>query len=176
MSSSGKITGRPQHLETSTVTISASDATGTTASTSFAWTIQGNPTVTRLSLSGVGAGRPQLSFMITAGRDAPKLKTVTVALPKALRFTRSRATVTATGVGGRHVRYSVALKNGALVLTFRAPALQIHVTVVYPRLQASGDLVAQIARHRASRLQLTVRTTDALKLTTRLTAKVTPQT
>ena len=175
MSASGKITGRPQHLETSTVTISASDAAGTTASTSFAWTIQGNPALSGLSLTGVGAGRPQLSFMITAGRDAPKLKTVTVALPKALRFTKSHATVTATGVGGRHVRYRVALKNGSLVLTFPTPALQIHVTVVSPRLQASSGLVAQIARHRASRLQLTVRSTDALKLTTHLTAKVTPR-
>jgi hypothetical protein len=175
MSSSGKITGRPQRLGTSTVTISASDAAGAKASTSFAWTIQGNPTLSGLSLSGVGVARPRLSFTITAGRDAPKLKTVTMALPKALRFTKSHATVTATGVGGRHVRYRVALKNGSLVLTFPTPALQIHVTVVSPRLQASSGLVAQIARHRASRLQLTVRSTDALKLTTHLTAKVTPR-
>jgi subtilase family serine protease len=174
MSSSGKVTGRPRHVGTSTVTISASDAAGASAHTTFAWTIQTNPALTHLSLSGVGASRPRLSFTLAAGRDAPKLKTVTVALPRALRFTRSRATVTVTGLHGRHVNYSVALKNGTLVLTFRTPALQIHVTVAHPRLQASGGLVAELASHRASRLQLTVRTTDALKLTTRLTAKVQP--
>jgi hypothetical protein len=174
MSSSGKITGHPRHLGTSTVTVSASDPAGTTAQTSFAWTIEAKPALTQVSLSGVGARRPRLSFTLTAGRDAPKLKTVAVALPNVLRFTRSRATVTVTGLGGRHVTYSVALKNGALVFTFRSPALQIHVTVAYPRLQASDGLVAQVAGHHASRLQLTVRTTDALKLATRLTPKVSP--
>jgi hypothetical protein len=34
--------------------------------------------------------------------------------------------------------------------------------------------VSSLARHRASRLGLTVRATDALKLTTRLTARVKP--
>jgi hypothetical protein len=175
MSSSGRVTGRPRHLGTSNVTVSAADAGGTTAHTSFAWTIQGNPTLTHLSLSGVGAGRPKLAFTVTAGQDAPKLKTVTVALPGALSFTKSRTTVTVTGVGGRRVTYSVALKHGALVFTFRTPARQIHVTVASPRLQASGGLVSQLARHRASRLTFTVRTTDALKLTTRLTAKAKPR-
>jgi subtilase family serine protease len=174
MSSSGRVTGRPRHLGTSSVTINAADAAGTTSRISFAWTVQANPTLTRLSLSGAGGARPRLSFTLTAGRDAPKLKTVTVGLPGALRFSGSRATVSVTGVGGRHVKYSVALKHGSLVLTFRTPALQIHVTIAYPRLQASGGLVAQIARHRASRLTLTVHTTDALRLTTRLTAKVRP--
>ncbi len=174
MSSSGKITGTPRHLGTTTVTITASDAAGTAAQTSFAWTVQDNPTVTRLSLSGVRGGRPKLSFTLTAGRDAPKLKTVTVGLPGALRFSRSRATVSVTGVGGRHVTYTVALKHGSLVFTFRTPALQIRVTIASPRLQASGGLVAQLVRHRASRLTLTMHTTDALKLTTRLTAKVKP--
>ncbi len=172
--SSGKVSGRPQRLGNSTVTVTATDTGGTTAHTSFAWTIQANPTLARVSLSHVGAARPKLSFTLVAGRDAPKLRTVNVALPSGLRFTRSRATVAVTGQGGRHVRYTVALKRGSLVLTFKTAAQELHVTITYPRLQASGGLVSQLARHRSSRLTLTVRATDALKRTTRLGAKVTP--
>ena len=172
--STGKVSGRPRHLGTSAVTVTASDTADTSAHTSFAWTIQANPTLSHLSLSQIGAARPKLSFVVAAGRDAPKLKTVNVALPSGLQFSRSRATVAVTGRGGRHVRYSVSLKHGSLVLTFQSPAQQLHVTVAYPRLRASGGLVSQLVRHRSSRLTLSVRTTDALKRTTRLTAKVRP--
>jgi hypothetical protein len=172
--SSGKITGRPRHLGTSTVTVTAANAVGAAAHVSFAWTIQTKPTLSRVSLSRVGAARPQLSFMLTAGRDAPKLKTVTVTLPRGLRFTNSRATVSVTGRGNRRIRYSVSLQHGTLVLKLTTAAQQVHVTISYPRLQAGGSLVSALARHHASRVSLTVRATDAFKLTTRLTTRVKP--
>jgi subtilase family serine protease len=174
-SSSGKITGRPRHLGTSTVTVSADNVVGATARVSFAWTIQAKPTLSRVSLSRVGSARPRLSFMVTAGRDAPKLKAVSVTLPRGLRFTHARATVSVTGRGNHRVRYTVSLQHGTLVLKFASPAQQLHVTVTYPRLQAGGSLVSDLARHHASRVGLTVRATDALKLTTRLTAKFKPR-
>lgn len=173
--SNGKITGRPSHLGTSTVTIAASDPAGTTSRTSFAWTIQTNPTLSHVSLSGVGTARPRLSFMLAAGRDAPNLKTVTLTLPRGLRFTRARAKVNVTGRGNHRLRSTVSLQHGTLVLRLNTPAQQVHVTVTYPRLQAGGSLVSDLARHRASRLGLTVRATDALKRTTRLTTKVKPR-
>jgi subtilase family serine protease len=174
-SSSGKVTGRPRRLGTSTVTVTATNAVGAAAHVAFAWTIQTKPTLSRVSLSRVGAARPGLSFTITAGRDAPKLKSVSVTLPRGLRFTRSRATVKVTGRGNRRVKYTVSLQHGTLVLKLRTAAPQVHVTITYPRLQAGGSLVSALARHRASRVGLTVRATDALKRTTRLTAKVKPR-
>ena len=174
-SSSGKITGRPRHRGTSTVTITASNATGTTARTSFAWTIQGKPTLSHVSVSRVGTARPRLSFTLTSGRGAPKLKNASVALPRGLRFTRSRAKVTVTGRGNRRLKYSVSLQHRALVIKLRHPTQQIHVTVTYPRLQARGSLVSRLARHRASRVVLAVRATDALRRTTRVTAKIRPR-
>jgi Putative Ig domain len=174
-SSSGKITGRPRRIGTSTVTVTAADANGATARMAFPWTVQTKPALSRVSLSRVGAARPQLSFMLTAGRDAPKLKSVTVTLPRGLRFTRAHATISVTGRGNRRVRYHVSLQHGTLVLKLTTPAQQLHVTITYPRLQARGSLVSALARHRASRVALTVRATDALKLTTRLTAKVKPR-
>ena len=152
-----------------------SNPAGTLSRTSFAWTIQTKPTLSKVSLSRVGAARPKLSFTLSAGRDAPKLKTATVTLPRGLRFARSHATVKVTGLGGRRVKYSVSLQHGTLVLKLKNPALRLHVTIGYPRLRAGGSLVASLARHRASRVSLTVRTTDALRRTTRLSAKVKPR-
>ncbi len=62
------------------------------------------------------------------------------------------------------------------MLKLKTAAQQVHVTIGYPRLQAGGSLVADMARHNASRVSLTVRATDGLKRTTRLTAKVKPRT
>jgi hypothetical protein len=174
-SASGKITGRPRRLGTSTVTVTADNVVGATARVSFAWTIQAKPKLSRVSLSGVGSARPRLSFMLTAGRDAPKLKSVSVTLPRGLRFTRAHATVSVAGRGNRRVRYTVSLQHGTLVLRLRSPGRQVHVTIVYPRLQAGGSLVSDLARHHGTRVGLTVRATDALKRTTRLTAKFKPR-
>jgi hypothetical protein len=113
--------------------------------------------------------------MLTAGRDAPKLKTATVALPRGLSFTRSHATVTVTGRGNRRIRYTVSLQHGTLVIKVSTPAQQLHVTISHPRLQAGGSLAANLARHRSTHVSLTVRAADAIKRTTRLTAKVKPR-
>jgi hypothetical protein len=174
-SSNGKITGRLRRVATSTVTITATDPAGTTAQTSFAWTVQGNPALSHLSLTKVGAARPRLSFMLTAGRDAPQLKTVTVALPSGLTFTRSRSTITVTGVGNHRLKFTASLQHGTLVLKLRRTSQQVHVTIAYPRIQARGSLAPLIASHHSSPVTVTVRATDALKLTTKLTAQVKPQ-
>jgi hypothetical protein len=172
--SSGKITGRPTRLGTSTSTITVSDAAGTAARTTFTWTIQTDPTLSRVALADVGAARPKLSFTVTAGRSAPRLATVTVALPRGLRFTRSRATVSATGVGNRRLKLTASLQHGTLVLKVNRTSSQVHVTIAYPRMKADSRLAAAVASRRSARLTITVRPTDALRRTTNLTAKIRP--
>jgi hypothetical protein len=174
--SSGKISGRPRRLETSTVTVAVSDAAGTTARTAFDWTIQGNPTMSHVSLTDVGAARPMLSFTLAAGRGAPLVKSVRVTLPRGLRFTGSAATVGVTGLGGRRLKFTVTLQRGTLVVKLRRAARQERVTITYPRIEASDSLAALVVRHGASRVALAVKVTDALKLTTRLTSQVKPST
>jgi len=172
--STGRITGRPTRIGKSTVTVVVGDSAGTTAQTTFDWTIEGAPTVSHVSLSSVGAGRPRLSFTVTAGRDEPGLKTISVTLPRGLSFSKSRATITVTGPKGKHLKFTVGLQHGALVVTAKTATPRMRITVSSPRLAASGSLTAAIARHQASRLTLTVKVTDAEKLTTRLTAKTRP--
>jgi subtilase family serine protease len=172
--STGRITGRPNRLGKFTVTIAVANAVGTTSQTTFGWTIQGAPTLSHLSLSSVGLARPRLSFTMTAGRGAPSIKTVNVTLPRGLHFTSSRSTVTVTGPKGKRLRLTTRLVRGALVLTLRTATPQAHVTISSPRLAASGSLTSAIARHQAGRVTLTMRVTDADKLTTRLSTKIKP--
>jgi len=172
--STGKIAGRPKRLGKSTVTLTVADSVGTTAQTTFAWTIQGAPTVSHVSLSSVGAARPRLSFTLTAGRGAPSIKSINVGLPRGLHFTSSRSTVTVTGRKGKHLKFTARLVHGALVLTVRTATPQTHVTISSPRLAASGSLTSAIARHQAGRVTLTMRVTDADRLTTRLSQKIKP--
>ena len=172
--SSGKIKGRARHIGTSTVTVTVSDSLGTSARTSFAWTIQSAPAVSRVSLTGVGAARPKLSFTVTAGRDAPKLQSLSIGLPRGLSFTNSRATVTVSGLRVKHLRFIASLERGTLTLKLKTAAQQVRVTISYPRLQAGGSLVSQLAGHRSTPVTITVHVTDAARLGTKLTSKIRP--
>ncbi len=169
--STGKVTGKPDRLGTSTVTVTATDAADTTTETSFRWTIENPPTVTHVSLSSVGASRPRLSFTVAAGRNEPALKSISIVLPRGLHFTKSRSTVSVTGARGKHLRFTASLKDGGLVVTLRTATAQARITISSPRLAASGSLTAALARHQTTRVTVTVRVTDAVKLTTRLTGK-----
>jgi subtilase family serine protease len=169
--STGKVTGKPKRLGTSTVTVTATDAADTTTQTTFRWTIENPPALSRVSLSSVGASRPTLSFTVAAGRNEPALKSISIVLPRGLHFTKSRSTVSVTGPRGRHLRFTASLKDGGLVVTLRTATSQARITISSPRLAASGSLTSALARHQATRVTLTVRVTDAVRLTTRLTGK-----
>jgi subtilase family serine protease len=175
INSSGTVNGRPRHIGTSVVTVSASDQAGTMGHTTFAWTIQGNPTLSRVSLSSVGSARPTLSFTVTAGRGAPQMRTLDVTLPRGLRFTASGARVTVSGRRVKHLRFSASLQHGTLVLKLRTAAQQVRVTISYPRLRAGGGLVSQLARHHSTRVTVTVRVTDTRNLTTKLASRLRPR-
>ena len=172
--STGKITGQPQRIGTSTVTVSVSDAAGTTNKATFEWIVQGAPTISHLSLSRVGAAHPRLSFIVAAGRNEPSIKSVNITLPRGLHFTKSGATVTVTGPKGKHLKFTARLVRGALMLTLKTASPQVHVTISSPRLAASSSLTAALARHHTERVTVTVRVTDAGKVTTRLSKKLKP--
>jgi hypothetical protein len=116
----------------------------------------------------VGSSKPRLSFVLAAGRGAPLLKTVSVALPGGLSFSRSRSTVSVTGRGGRRLRFTVSLRHGTLVLGLRSPGPQARVTIAFPRIRSSAGLAA----HHSTLMTLTVRVTDALRRTTPLKTRV----
>ena len=95
--STGKITGQPKRIGNSTVTVIVADSAGTTAQTTFDWTIEGAPTVSHLSLSSVGAGRPRLSFTVRPGATSPRSRRSSLPCRAACTSRSPAPTVTVTG-------------------------------------------------------------------------------
>ena len=59
-------------------------------------------------------------------------------------------------------------------MTLKTASSQVHVIVSSPRLAASDSLTAALARHQSEEVTVTMRVTDAAKLTTRLSKKLKP--
>jgi hypothetical protein len=130
--------------------------------------IQGKPALSRVSLSGVRSAPPHLSFTLAAGRGAPLIKTVSIASPRGLHFTRSHPTVSVSGSRGKHLRFTVSLRHGALVIKLKKPARQVHVALAYPRLRTSAGKLSK-------RVTISAWVTDANSLATKLSKKVRPR-
>ncbi|HUE27552.1 MAG TPA: protease pro-enzyme activation domain-containing protein, partial [Solirubrobacteraceae bacterium] len=56
--STGRISGKPNRIGSSSVLVSATDRGLSLRAASWTWKVQGAPTVSRVSLSGVGSGHP----------------------------------------------------------------------------------------------------------------------
>jgi subtilase family serine protease len=172
---SGRITGRPHAVGTWTVGVAALEQSLAVRSAFFTWRVQGQPTVSETSLSGVGAGHPKLGFTITAGRNAPALKGVSIGLPKGLSFTRASRTVTVTGAGGRRIGFAYGLVSGRLVITLTSTANQIRITVSNAAIRVTPGLSANARSNRAGTIGVTVKATDAGRRSTSLTARFKPR-
>ena len=116
----GLITGRPTRAGRFTVRASAHDSQSQTAGTAFSWTVGGEPTISRLSLKQT-AGQPRLAFTVSAGRDAPDLRTLAITVPHALVVGTGRGIgVTSTARRPAHLRFSAhATRGTVLTITLR---------------------------------------------------------
>jgi hypothetical protein len=121
----------------------------------------GNGTAASLTatrVSGLGSGRPSISFRVQVARRDPKLRAITVVLPAGLSFasggigTRGGIVITRAGIG------ALRLSHGHLVITLRKPASSIVVRIGAGLLRESPSL-QRLAKHRhLPRLALTVKT------------------
>jgi subtilase family serine protease len=155
--SSGKITGRPRTIGTFTVAVVVLDSSLAVRGIAFTWTVQGNPTVSRAALTGVRAGHPRLTLTLLAGQLAPGLKSLRIALPGTLRFTRARAAI--TGPDGQRVPFRAQLVSGQLVITLTRAPQQLTLKVGFPTLQATSQ---RARRARAFRVRVTATDTGRL--------------
>jgi subtilase family serine protease len=171
--STGKITGKPKSAAKATVGVAALDQTLALRGVSFAWTVEGRPGVSKESLTRVGAGRPKLALTVTAGRYAPALKSIAITLHGGLKFSSARH-VTVTSAGKR-VRFSSRVSGGRLVLTLRAAATQVKLTISFPSITVPGSVSGRVRAHQASRILVTVVATDAQRRASTLTARIKPR-
>jgi hypothetical protein len=134
------------------------------AATSFTWAVQGAPRVTGASLAGLRARRPRLHMLVTAGRGAPGLRTLSVALPRGLRWASGRVTVARPG--GRLVASRARLAAGRLVVSLAGAPRQVVLSAAYPAIVSRPSRRAHGGSQR-----LSVRVTDATSYTSSLTIK-----
>ena len=159
-STSGRISGRPRRRGAYAVTASAQDAAGAISKSVFDWTIGGPPTVSGAVISGLGIGRPKLTFTVAAGRGAPAIQTVALRLPHGLRFASTRR-VSVSAPGVTRTRFSDRLVHGSLSIGLRVPASKVRVMVAYPALRGgSGLLPSAMLRHAGAPPHLSVSLLD----------------
>ena len=122
-----------------------------------------SPRVDGASAAGLTTGRPTLVFQVVAGRNAGKLSTVTVTLPRGLRFVRHRShgrlRMQGVALAGAKLK-SAVLQRGHLVITLRRPVDNVIVSLSPRALAESRSLRTQARRHRLKSLKLTVLVTD----------------
>ncbi|HUE28439.1 MAG TPA: hypothetical protein VMP89_16810, partial [Solirubrobacteraceae bacterium] len=162
-------------IGSSSVLVSATDRGLSLRAASWTWKVQGAPTVSRVSLSGVGSGHPALALTVTAGNRAPDLASVSIGLPRGLNFGSTAHNLRVTGPNGARVAFSSRIVAGRLRVTLAKPALRIRIAIGGSAIRASGGLVANVRGHRGGALTVTITTTDAGRHSAATSARIRPR-
>ena len=183
-SAASGVVAAPPLLPTSTVSVTSptnpvtgsGTQTGTRNSPPAA---EGSPIVSEASLSGVAQGRPRLTFMVTAGADAPLIKALSITLPKGLRLASSRKAlergVRVRRSGTSRMKFTVAAKQGVLTVTLADAVAKVQVTVSSPELTVLKTLAAAAKAGKARAIPLAIRVTDTTRKATPLAVKLRPR-
>ena len=132
--------------------------------------VPGRPKPSRASLS---LSPPMLSFTLTAGANAPKLRQIVIGLPKGLSFYRQGLAkgVSITSTGGQSLNFGpVKLSQGRLTITLKSPAAAIRIRIAGAAIAGPAVVAARTHRHkRKGRLKIAVIAFDAAGTRTALT-------
>jgi subtilase family serine protease len=162
----GVISGTPTTVQTTTVSISATDAVRNTGAVQFTWHVvkPGKPASKGVKLSGLGKGKPKLTFTVDQGTNAPALKSVSVSLPKGLSFDKSKKTL-GKGIlvkhNGKKVKFSDRVKHGVLTITFKTTQTSASLTLSRPTITITKSEASKIKHHKIKKLIVRLTTTDA---------------
>ncbi len=168
-SSSGLISGTPTALQTTKVTVAASDPYRNAGSTSFMWRVFGRPTTTAAKLSGLGNREPSLSFILSAGAKAPALKSLAITLPRGLSFATNSKTLAAgitVKASKKKDRFSAKVKKGVLTIRLRSAITKASLGIHRPAINISAEGVGTRRKHKLTiRLKVTYTSRTSIKLT-----------
>lgn len=129
----------------------------------------GKPKVGGATLAGLTTGRPTLSFTATAGKRAPKLRSLTVSLPKGLTAIAKRVhgkPTVAVRLKGAKLK-SATLSRGKLVISARRPARRLTVRLTALRESASLEAKAKAKQVKRVKLGVVVRNAKGKRTTVR---------
>ncbi len=172
--STGLISGKPMNGGSFTVTVTAADG-GASSGVRFSWTI--NPAISRASLSGVAKNRPKLFMVVTAQPSFPGLKTITIALPKHIAFSRSRLARGITLLGPNRKRlkgYKLKLSHGKLTITLKKATTQVRLTLSSASIHSDRSVVSSVKRKTVRAMTVSAKTTDARRQTATVTLTLRP--
>jgi hypothetical protein len=116
---------------------------------------QSAPKLSAASLTGLAGGRPALTFRVSRGTNAPKLKSLSVSLPGGLSFKGKRG----ISVGGAH---GLRVAGRRLTITLTRPSNSVTVRIGSAALVESKRLVQRMRSHKPpARPRFRVSVTDA---------------
>ena len=176
--STGVISGTATTPQSTTVTVSAGDAFADAGSTSFNWSVvvPGKPQAKSPKFSGLGKGKPKLTFAVASGLFAPALKSVAIKLPGGLSFAK-KATSLTKGItvrsGSKQVKLSAKVKGGALLITFTSAVTNVSVTLASPTISISSSEAAKIRQHKVKKLSVSLKATDVSRKSTSFSVTIT---
>ncbi|MGZ4292680.1 MAG: hypothetical protein ACXVRM_00420 [Solirubrobacteraceae bacterium] len=130
-------------------------ASGSQNASSASGVTVGHAKLSRARFAGLRAGRPTLSFRVSATRRAAKLQALTVGLPAGLAFIASHHRVAHVSVQGAKVK-SLSLSHGRLVIRLTRAVSAMTVTIGRGALSESRTLRARAEKHKVRALGLTV--------------------
>lgn len=134
------------------------------------------PAIQKVSLTGLAARRPALSFRLVAGKGSSKLSAFTVRAPAGLRFTEhklhGRQRVSGVSVTGAKVK-SVSISRGQLVVTLRKAVASLSVKIGRQALSETAALQTKAKSGKLKSLGLTVIVRNAAGRRTTLGVKLT---
>jgi subtilase family serine protease len=175
--STGVISGTATTQQNTTVTVSAGDAFTNAGSTSFTWSVvvPGKPQAKSPKFSGLGKGKPKLTFTVSSGSFAPALKSVQIKLPGGLSFAKKAKSLT-KGItvksGSKKVRFSAKTKGGGLLITFKSAVTTATVTLAGPAISISSAEANKVRHHKVKKLSVSFKATDASHKTTSFSATI----
>ncbi|MGH2908427.1 MAG: hypothetical protein ACRDK8_03930 [Solirubrobacteraceae bacterium] len=154
---------------------SGSTTNGSRATSSGSTATASGTRLSGRSVRGLAAGRPSLTFRVSAARHRPKIRRMTVSLPSGLRFrghaVHHRMLVRGVTVRGAKLR-SAVLSHGRIVLTLRRAARRATVTLGPRSLRESRALRARARAHKLKRMRLHVAVLNARRQTHSLTVTI----
>lgn len=124
------------------------------ASTTSGVTV-GHTTISRGRFAGLAAGHPALSFRMSLGKGAAKLRALTVELPAGLTFVARRHRAVGVSVRGAKIR-SLVLVGRHLTINLRRAVPHLTVTIARGGLKENAAIHRAARAHRLRSLKLTV--------------------
>jgi hypothetical protein len=111
-------------------------------------------------------------FTVSAGQDAPDLRTLEITVPHVLTVTGGRGiAVTSTARRPAHLRFTGHVSHGTvLTIKLRKTARSVRITLAAPSLRARGGRVSDSTLRRRQVVNVSV--VDAAARRTRLSEKV----